>query len=136
MGTNSSPWFSTAPKVPWMVSLNLKNPCNLKKLVRERIVEELPNEHKDAAFEVDLAMLDVRPMAPLADKGQIAIFTPRPGQSGEGDFDSRGVGTMLAGLPVKYVACRIFCTAELRDIVRTAAQAALHDDVLLQATIH
>ncbi len=120
-----------------LVSLILKDPCRLKQSVRENIVEELPSKHKDAAFVVDLAMLDVRPLALLAEKGHVAIFTPRPGQPGEGDFDTRGVGTVLAGLPVKYVACRIFCTAELRDPVRAAAQTALGDhDLQLQDTIY
>ncbi len=120
-----------------LVAFVLGDLPRLQQSVRESIVEELPSKHKDAAFVVDLSVLDVRPMNPLADEGHVAIFTPRPGQPGEGDFDTRGVGTVLAGLPVKYVACRIFCTPELRETVCTAAQTALGDhDLQLQDTIH
>ena len=118
-------WKLTFRDISEIDSLFLDKMDQIRSRVEERVRERLPEGRKGVTFVVDLPALDVKPLNPLADQGQVAIFHPNPDDPSTGTFDTRGVGRLLAGLPVKFVACRIFTAPQDVSLVRPACEQAL-----------
>jgi hypothetical protein len=118
-------WKLTFRDISEIESLFLDKIDQIRVRIEERVRAKLPATALKTPFTVDLPALDVKPFNPLTDQGQVAIFHANPDDSSAGTFDTRGVGRLLAGLPVKFVACRIFTAPENVGLVRLACEQAL-----------
>jgi HD superfamily phosphohydrolase len=103
----------------------LRDMAGFRKQLQEDIRRELPRNQRRIRFQVDLPALDVKPQNPYRDRGSVSIFTAAPDDPTKGTFDTRGMQRLLAYLPVKLVACRVFAKAEHVATVARACEAAL-----------
>jgi HD superfamily phosphohydrolase len=103
----------------------LRDMAGFRKQLQEDIRRELPRDQRRIPFQVDLPALDVKPQNPYRDRGSVSIFTAAPEDPTKGTFDTRGMQRILANLPVKLVACRVFTKAEHVATVARACEAAL-----------
>jgi len=131
-------WKLSLASVTQIEKVFLGDLATAREQIEERIRKALPEDGNVIPFRVDLPALDVKPLNPLADKSQVAIFRPSPDNPSAGAFDSRGVSRILAALPVKFVACRVFAAPEHVPAVAQACQKALPTDessIKLQETL-
>jgi len=131
-------WRLTFRDLSEVEAFTLGDPKHLKQSIKDRITGHLPGDHKDVQFYVDVPGLDVRPVNPILERHPIGIFTPAREDPREGDVHPTSIPELLANLPVKYVACRVFCEAGDVAVVREAAERALATGgpPRLQSTTH
>ncbi len=96
--------------------------------IKEALETETEVDASSVSLAVDVAGLDVRPRDPIADKAKVHIFVPDPADPHRGEFETLGSVKVLATLPVKYLACRVFCQREhLSTVARVAADVFATD---------